>query len=140
MTDSGWLTRHLADIGYANPDGIGRAARLQRCEHCGAQVLRGLDGDRAAAVATTDPHEIDAVGEYVAKRIGLMTYSLRRGFGKNGEICTLSPRFIWDLRAPRKHPVLAEHRCGMQIPPSREPSLWRQSPKPQHHDDSEIPF
>lgn len=134
MNNSGWLAQHLRDCGYANDDGIGRSARTGRCEQCRAEVVRGLDGDRCAMAAVADPHEIDALGEYLALRIGLITYSLRNSYSPKGkQIWVIDPRFQWEIAAGDQRPVLAQHRCGLQIPPakqSRIPEPRRIAPLP----------
>jgi hypothetical protein len=120
-----WLRAHLTDIGADNPDGIARGARMSTCPSCGRRVLRGLDDDRCAMVATADPHEIDEVGEYLALRIGLLTYSLRRATNSSGKATwNLDPRTQWAIAGGRNAAVVAEHRCGMSIPPAAQPRLF----------------
>ena len=119
------LLAHLAAIGALNPDGVGRAAKVSTCGGCGARVLSGLDDERAGMAVSADLHEIDAVGEYVATQIGLLTFTLRIGYANSGRrVLNLNARYGWDRRAPMNHPVVAQHRCGMEIPPAAEQRPW----------------
>lgn len=128
--EGGWLVGHLAELGLANADGIGRAARNGRCPQCRAAVVRGLDDERCGGVATADPHEIDAIGEYLALQLGLITYSLRNSYSKKGaRQWNLDPRYNWDIKAGTDAAILAQHRCGIQIPPAVSPKL-AEPPRP----------
>ena len=119
------LLRHLAAIGALNPDGVGRAARLSRCDDCGRRVLTGLDDERAGMAVDVDLHDLDAVGEWVAIQIGVATFNLRPGYSNKGRrIVTLDARYRWDMAAPMKYAVLAQHRCGMEIPPAAQQRPW----------------
>lgn len=112
----------LAATGHYNADGVGRGARPDTCPDCGKRTLVGLDSDMCALPARVDPHEIDAIGEYVALRIGLPTYNLTLGYSTKGtKRWELNPRWISHIEAPRRCAVVATHRCGMQLPRSRSP-------------------
>lgn len=109
----------LANVDLLDADGVHRGARADRCRDCRRPVLRGLDADRAALAAVVDPHEIDAMGELIAKRIGLMTYNLSPGYSSKGiRRWELSPRAACMIEAPRRTAVLVAHRCGLAIPPA----------------------
>lgn len=127
-----WLRAHLANIGADNPDGVTRSARLGTCRDCGRRVIRGLDDDRCAMAATADPHEIDAAGEYLALRIGLATYSLRRTTSASGKAAwNIDPRTRWVIEGGKPGAVVAQHRCGIAIPPAAQSRLpaWH-APRP----------
>lgn len=109
----------LAGVDLLDADGVHRGARADRCRDCRRPVLRGLDADRAALAAVVDPHEIDALGELIAKRIGLMTFNLSPGYSSKGtRRWELSARMVCMIEAPRRAAVVAEHRCGLAIPPA----------------------
>lgn len=136
MTDTDWLIAHLQAIGAHNPDGVSRAARPTRCPDCRRHVLRGLDDDRCAGVAVVDPHDIDHLGEFLALRIGLHTYSLRRGTNSTGKAqWNIDPRYPAEIRAGQEYPVLAQHRCGMAIPPAATSRLTPPPTRPAITDD-----
>lgn len=116
-----WLIAHLVQTGAHNPDGIGRLLRLRRCGSCGADVLQGLDDDRCALVATTDPHDIDTNGEAVALILGLQTYSIMRAANSNRIGWSLNPRYPANVAAGVRGPVVAQHRCGIAVPPATRP-------------------
>ena len=127
MTDERLLAV-LAQSGHLDPDGVHRAARPDICPDCRRPVLVGLDAERCATVARTDPHEIDVMGEFLATRLGLMTYNLSRGFSKKGkQQWVLDTRMICQIEAPRRTAVVAAHRCGIAIPPATVTFL---SPRP----------
>lgn len=116
------LLARLALTGHLNADGIGRGARLDTCRDCRRPILVGLDGDRCAVVARADTHEIDALGELLAVRIGTVTYSLAHAYNSEGKRrWILDPRMPAHIEAPRRTAVVAAHRCGMSIPPSPAP-------------------
>lgn len=128
MTPGGlpdWLVAHLSEVGQANPDGIRRAARYSRCGRCGRWVLRGLDGDVAAMPIVADPHEIDRHGEMVAILLGLRTFMLTRGKSGKGSAWNLDARDEWEIAAGQRTPLVAEHRCGIAVPPATRPWLRR---------------
>lgn len=134
MTDlPDWLRAQLIDAGHIHPDGFTRIARYGRCRDCGHPVLRGLDDDRCAWAVTTDPHEIDPAGECLALAIGLRTFTLRRymsGSGKSG--WSLDPRYPAAIEAGMPIPVVAQHRCGISIPPAPNPKLPAMQARPTH--------
>jgi hypothetical protein len=124
-----WLVSHLQQLGAWNNDGISRAARLHHCGHCGAPVLRGLDGDRAAMVATCQPQDIDHFGEYLALKLGLCTYTVRTTHIGGKAAVVLDPRYHWDIDAGMREPVVPQHRCGLAIPPVKH-SAFELPPNP----------
>ena len=68
-------TEHPAEhLASKSPRGL----RARRCRSCGAPILRGLDEDITALVATVDPAPLSAVGEAIARLQGRHTYELRR--------------------------------------------------------------
>lgn len=110
-----WLVAHLEDTGALT----GRAARHTRCTSCRRPVLSGIDGDRCGALAICDPTEIDANGELVAFALGLRTYTLTRARTSAGRaVWNLDPRHPWAIAAGITRPVVAQHRCGVAIPPA----------------------
>lgn len=130
----------LAQNGHYNADGVHRGARPDRCRDCRRPVLLGLDAERCALAATTDPHEIDAIGELLAIRIGLVTYNLTRGFSKKGNRqWTLNARTLTDLQSPRRSAVVPAHRCGIAIPTATV-TFHSPTPKPALSESETIPF
>lgn len=114
-----WLQAHLEAVGVANKDGVARGARLTRCSQCGRAVLSGLDGDVAGFPAVCDPTEIDTHGELVALALNLRTYTLTRATKSNGKSTwNLDPRDQWGIRAGQRTALVAQHRCGIAIPPA----------------------
>jgi hypothetical protein len=126
-----WLAAALQDAGQLDAPGTGtRRARLGRCPACRAQVLRGLDGERAAGLAVVNAEEIDTSGEFLALMLGLRTYTLTRGRSSTGAASwNLDPREPCGIRAGQRTALVAEHRCGVAIPPARESRIprWMQS-------------
>lgn len=122
-----WLRHQLIEAGHIHPDGYTRIARYGRCTTCTRPVLRGLDDDRCAWAVTTDTHEIDPPGECLAFALGLRTFTLRpymSGAGKSG--WSLDPRYPAAIEAGMNTAVVAQHKCGISIPPavvSRLPPL-----------------
>jgi hypothetical protein len=100
MTIPAWLQQHIR----ANK----RTATLTQCRKCGAPILTGLDNDRAALTAKTDPTPLTPLGETIALLQGRTTYNLTTTSNRK----ELHHRDQWQIRTPRKHPVLPEHRCG----------------------------
>jgi hypothetical protein len=120
------IPAHLADA--AAHDAIGRRAKHRLCGQCQAVVLVGLDADRCAGEAHTDPDPITGIGEVLALLAGRATYRLRRA----GRL-QLDHRTRWHIAGePADHvDVVAEHRCGAPPLPTK--------PKPptrleEHHD------
>lgn len=135
-----WLQTHLETIGAANPDGIGRTARITRCRSCHQPVIAGLDADRAAGPATVDPTPLSTLGEALALATGRTTYTLRT-----------QPRLQLDHRyaiAIRHNPadhltnnrdVVADHTCGADPLPTR-PSRLDQTERARVPADAPPPF
>lgn len=134
----GWLVAHLTATGRHNADGIARGARLTRCPECGRGVLAGLDGDIAGFPVMCDPHEIDTYGELVALALNLRTFMLTRAMKSNGKSTwNLDPRDPWSIRAGQRTALVAQHRCGIAVPPtavSRLPAWLNHRPP-----DTDIP-
>lgn len=113
-----WLQTHLETTGAWNADGINRGARAQLCPTCRQVTLVGLDADRAALTAATDPEPLNPLGEYLAVATGRRTYDLTWTRGTRYE---LNPR---DAAHIQKRPaqlsgkstVVAEHVCGQPMP------------------------
>jgi hypothetical protein len=104
MTIPAWLRDHIR----ANK----RTATLTQCRQCAAPILTGLDNDIAALTAKTDPTPITPLGETIALLQGRNTYNLTTNSNGRKE---LDHRDQWQISAPRKHPVLPEHRCGQPL-------------------------
>ena len=118
------LLARLALTGQYDADGVHRGARVETCPGCRHHILVGLDGDRCAVVARADCHEIDHLGEFLALRLGLCTYSLAYGYNSEGKKrWILDPRMVCQIEARRRSAVVAAHRCGISIPPAKEPFL-----------------
>lgn len=128
-----WLQAHLEATGRADTDGTTRAIRARNCPHCGAPVIRALDGDLAALPATCQPQPVDTLGEALAVAASCDTYDLIPAAGR----LELDHRDHWRITGRRKHPVLAEHRCGVTWPPDPTPPTVHRRPAADHQ---EVPF
>lgn len=119
-----WLTRAIEESTGA-PVGA-RNARPTR-HRCGAVVLVGLDDDLCALQAVVDPAPLTAAGELAAVLTGRWTY--RADAAPDGRRVQLVRRDRWNMRTPPSQvPVLAEHRCGLQLslaPPAAPPQVRR---------------
>ena len=111
-----WLQQILEAKGTWNADGVARAARAGHCHSCGQVVLRGLDADRAALTAITDPEPLNPLGEFLALSVGRKTYDLTwRGRYE------LNPREPCHIQAAPaqllgKFSVVVAHLCGQPMP------------------------
>lgn len=122
MTADEQLNTVLAGMDLLDPDGVGKGARPDRCPHCRAHILTGLDAERCALVARVDPHDIDTLGEYLAIRIGAPTYNLHETYSPKGrKRWELNHRTLAHIESPRRTPVLVAHRCGITIPAAKQP-------------------
>jgi hypothetical protein len=125
------LTRQLRDrliaSGRLDPRGSSRALTVVTCRNCGRAVARGLDADVCGLLATVDLTEIDPAGEVLALATGRRTYDVIPGPGR----LELAPRRAAHIRARRRYPVLAEHRCD--APPL--PAAPADTPDAAHGDD-----
>ena len=77
---------------------------------CGAEVIAGWDGDRAALFVVLDPGLLNVIGEVAALASGRRTYRLWRS--------RLDRRDRWNIPGHLPSldlPVHAEHRCGEVI-------------------------
>lgn len=114
-----WLVAHLTATGRYNADGVARSARLTRCPKCARVVLSGLDGDIAGFPVVCDPTEIDTNGELLALVLNLHTYTLTRAMTSSGKSTwNLDPREPCGIRAGQRTALVAQHRCGIAIPPT----------------------
>ncbi|GAA1994241.1 hypothetical protein GCM10009799_20420 [Nocardiopsis rhodophaea] len=84
-----------------------RAAQLRICRKCKEPVLVGVDADMCALTVQIDPTPITEVGEAVALMEGRGTYDLLAGKGRR----EIHHRAEWNIRAARRGPVFAAHRC-----------------------------
>jgi len=107
-----WLQAHLEALGRWNVDGVARTLTATRCRRCHAPLLTGLDADRCALPVTVDPDPVDTVGELTALLTGRATLNLVH---TGGHKYVLNRRTKFQISAPRKHPVLAEHACGLPL-------------------------
>ena len=89
----------------------GRRARSERCPGCGATVLHGLDGDRAARVVTVDPTPLTNAGELAALARKQRTYTLS-WCGDGYEIDLRDQFHIAGTPAERHGRVVTDHRCA----------------------------
>lgn len=130
-----WLITHLIQTGAHNPDGVSRLLRLRGCADCGAAVLEGLDDDRCALAVTTDTHDIDTNGECLALALGLYTYTIKRSANSTRTGWSLNPRYPTTIAAGVRGSVVAQHRCGIAVPPAA-----RQPATPTQIHTDQIPF
>lgn len=129
-----WLVAHLTATGRHDPDGVSRGARLRPCPECRRPVLVGLNDDVAGYPAICDPHEIDTRGELVALALNLRTFTLTRAVKSSGKTTwNLDPRTQWAIAAGQRTALVAQHRCGISVPPaqiSRLPAWLSRKPAP----------
>jgi hypothetical protein len=104
-----WLQAHIGDTW--------RTACLRTCTRCGAPILAGLDAPRAGLPVKADPTPLNSLGETVALLSGQTTYDLVTVAGRK----ELNYRDQITIAAPRRHPVLAAHKCGMSYTAFAEP-------------------
>lgn len=109
-----------------------RTAGLRACR-CGAPVLAGLDADRAALTATCDLAPVDEIGELIALSQGRATYDLV-GNTRQKEI---EYRYEWNIKARRRYPVLAAHKCGAPLPAVSTTKVIKNEPEA---DNDRCPF
>lgn len=116
MTLPGWVLDALvAQTGDAT-GGHASSTRLAECPRCSTPVLLGLDQPVAALEATASVHEIDKIGEAIAVLNGLRTFHLIY----ENKRWVVARRGIDALNCGvRRFPVLAEHNCGVEIPPAK---------------------
>jgi hypothetical protein len=96
--------------------GYHEAARINPCPSCHSHVLSGrLNG----AAVTADPVNISIAGELAARIQKRSTYDLRSG----GYPPRLYFRFrgLADIQAIRKYAVVADHKCGCELPSQPSP-------------------
>lgn len=127
---------YLISLGLISGDGYNRWAIHARCPKCRATVLQGLDNAVCGLPVRAGLVCLDAVGELLALAGGRRTYELRP---KAGGRIDLQRRDRW-MMARRGYPVVADHRCGQQLPVGQEcatlASLYRNVVQP----PSEAPF
>lgn len=99
-----WLKRARGDAT--------RAATIHACGKCNAPILVGLDADICALLVRVDPTPLDEIGEAMALLDNRATYDFAKGQGRK----ELWPRDLYQIRAPRRHPVFPEHKCGQPLP------------------------
>ena len=100
-----------------------RTAKPTLCPKCGAECLRGDDGDKIALTATVDPEPLDRVGEMVAHFDGRWTYDLVPMTGKTAKdgARELHHRMPWHRGSERVFgQVVADHVCKE----NKKCSLW----------------
>lgn len=110
----------------ASQGGILRAASIAVCQKCGAPILAGLDADKCALYVRADITPIDEIGEALALMQGRRTFDLVGNWQRK----ELEYRHSWNIKAPRRYPVLAEHRCHAPLPPAiaKVPSMNSELP------------
>jgi hypothetical protein len=79
-----------------------RQAKSTTCPKCHAEILKGDDHDRVAAVASVDPAPVDELHEVVGLLMGRSSYELDHG--------ELHYRETWHYS--RRVTVVLEHRCA----------------------------
>lgn len=116
MTLPVWVLAALVDQTGDHTGGHGPSARLVECPRCAVAVLTGLDQPTAALEATAGVYEVDELGELIAVLNGLSTYHLIYENKK----WVIARRGIDALNCGvRRHPVIAQHNCGVEIPPAK---------------------
>lgn len=115
MTAPSWL-RH-------SHGGATRTVRIRLCSRCHNPILTGLDADICALPARVDPVPVSELGEALARIDNRCTYD----YVKTRAVPVLEYRESWTIAAPRRFPVLAEHKCGHPLPADTTPEI--QKPK-----------
>lgn len=108
-----WLQRSRGDAT--------RVARIRLCPRCHAPIIVGLDADMCALTAHADPTPINETGEALAQLTERRTYDYTKTLGAP----RLEYRAEWNITAPRRYPVLAEHRCGQTLPADKQEATPR---------------
>lgn len=131
-----WLRNKLLHDGILDPRGVGRPIQIRTCPDCRASIIRGLDDDRCALLATVDPQPLSPLGEALALIEGRYTVTLRHDRGR----LVLDTRDSFHIKgspAGTRHgeDVLRMHRCGS---PPLEPPLTTDSRHPAAH-SQELP-
>jgi hypothetical protein len=111
-----WLRRHLEQTGKLDTDGFSRTIRAGRCPTCHQPTVRGLDDENCAVPVRCDAVVLDQVGELLAVTAGRTTYDVTG----SAQRPTLDRRLPAHISAPRRYPVLAEHRCGQPLPAAND--------------------
>lgn len=108
------ILQRIADTTGLDPR-LGRRARATVCPRCHQPVLTGLDEDRCAFTATTDPVALTTVGEALALISGRATYQL------TGRPPHLLHRDQWRISGQPADTaiVLPSHQCGAPPLPTR---------------------
>jgi hypothetical protein len=89
---------------------IGEAASLQACPRCRRHVLIAyVDG----LLVRADPENLGPAGETAARLQNRLTYDIQI-YGLPRRMY-LTYRDVGRIRAARKHPVIAQHRCGNNL-------------------------
>jgi hypothetical protein len=134
------LTAHLERLGYANTDGIHRAAHMTRCPHCRASRMSGLNAETAAMPAHCDPTPLNALGELQAVLASHYTCTLTW----NGQRYELDHRDEHRMRShppgPGQYDVLAQHVCAIQPPPDAVIDTSLNIPTTKEEFPNECPF
>lgn len=131
------MPKTTTPYGWLKPVG-GRTARPDRCRHCKAPILRGLDENLCAFQIAVDPAPLAAIGEVLALLDGRSTVTAHRDRSN----IILTRRNQWAIsRHPAGQPdrvqpydVLAEHHCGSPPLPAIDSALTGRIPLP--YDDS----
>lgn len=113
MTATSYAARAaIALTGAVTERGIGRSLAATTCRDCHTPTVRALDADICAFEVTLDPTPLDPLGETLAIATGRTTYDVVPT--KTGLL--IEPRSPQRITQPRRHPVLAQHRCGQPLP------------------------
>ena len=106
-----WLRSMLIDKGVMSESGLTLRAHIRTHRGCGLPTLSGICD--IGFDAWCDLAELTAIGEAEALLAGRRTYELYSGR-------SLYSRDRWTIHSRpaggERHPVLAEHRCGEQVP------------------------
>ena len=138
-----WLAQHLINNGTITPDGTSRAARAQRCRHCSALILRGLDETHCAFDTTVDIDPVTQIGEIIALTNGKRSYFLLRESTSTGRSTwTINRRELHHHQANKPAIIVTEHKCGTQTPKEHLNTNQdnNEQPKNKHNASDEPPF
>lgn len=113
------IPKHLiptleATTGLNFTDGNGRNVKREKCPHCGARILTGLDGNVGAILVHADPTPLSNAQELACTLTGRPTFFLdRRGKG-----AALERRQHWHIgpHPAAKNTIVPAHLCGARFP------------------------
>lgn len=109
------VLEHIAATTGIDHTVVSRKARRDHCRRCGGQILRGLDADLIASDTRIDPVPLTPLGEMVARRAGLGTWTLSPV--PPGLAINIRDEAAFSLKPAGTIPrtdIVPGHQCGRQ--------------------------